>query len=206
MTARSIPSRRTLIASSLAAAGLVLSAGLAQAADSDVSNIHGRASAPTLQAHNGASSNWGSAPGSGYSADSHVHSTQPVDSATETTSYPVTVSQAQGTQSPPQSADSGDYLSTPQTAGASDAVITPTGRYLDVGDTGTMRREEDVASIHEENIDGVPLTEGRGMREGVDFHAAAPVYADPLFDVTDVLGRASPPAPEDAEPYFGVGS
>lgn len=62
--------------------------------------------------------------------------------------------------------------------------------------------EDSTGRIHEENLDGTPLVEGRGMRQGVDQYATAPVHADPMFDVATILGRASPPAPENA-PDFG---
>jgi hypothetical protein len=58
------------------------------------------------------------------------------------------------------------------------------------------------ATIHEGNLDGTPLVEGRGMREGVDQYATAPVHSTWAFDVADILGRASPPAPANA-PDFG---
>jgi hypothetical protein len=60
--------------------------------------------------------------------------------------------------------------------------------------------EDATGRIHEEPLDG--LVDGRGMGQDVNRYAAAPVRAEPLFDVADILGRASPPAPWNA-PDFG---
>ena len=60
--------------------------------------------------------------------------------------------------------------------------------------------EDATGRIHEEPLDG--LVDGRGMGQDVNMYAAAPVRAEPLFDVADILGRASPPAPWNA-PDFG---
>jgi hypothetical protein len=70
-------------------------------------------------------------------------------------------------------------------------------------DEATRPEQAEMAAIHEENIDGVPLVYGRGMREGYDLHADDVVSSQATFDVADVLGRASPPAPESA-PNYGL--
>jgi hypothetical protein len=221
MTARSLP-RRTLIASALAASGLLLSTGLTYAAEPDVSSIFGRASPPNVEIHNGASANWGSASfeetsespvvrsgiDSGYPApDEYAASDEYVNSQATGAQgpHPVTVATATTnpeTASPPTVTAQADD-STSVEATQSNETVTPTGRYLAV-DERPMRSEES-AVIHEENIDGTPLREGRGAREGIDYHAVNPVYSEPAFDVAEVLGRASPPAPESAGLYFGFG-
>lgn len=221
MTARSLP-RRTLIASALTAAGLLLSTGITQAAEPDVSSIFGRASPPNTGVHNGAPANWGSASFEDTSEAPVVRSgtdsasTAPdeyaaADGSTSSEaagtqgSHPVTVATATTnpeTASPPTATAQG---ADPTFAEAthSDEVVTPTGHYLAVNENPA--RPEETAVIHEENIDGTPLWDGRGAREGIDYHAVNPVYTKPAFDVADVLGRGSPPAPESAGLYFGFG-
>ena len=206
MTARSLPFRRTLLASALAAISLGVS-GMAQAEDRDVNSTFGRA-APSLQNYESRSARDGA--GTVDTRSSEASRSEPASAMRASGShapYPVTVSQAQGSQTPPQSTGAaGEYLTTAQNPTASpDAVITPTGQYLAVEDGPTaIRRDEEVVVIHERQLDGVPLTEGRGMRPVMDYYAAAPVQSDAQFDVTEVLGRASPPAPESAKPYFGA--
>jgi hypothetical protein len=228
MTARSLP-RRTLIASALVASGLLLSTGVSSAAESDVSSIFGRASPPNMDIHNGASAKWGSArfddnpeesvvrssADSGDTvSDEHAATDEYTRSEAEYTrseaagiegSHPVTVAKATTnpeTASPPAVTAQGDGA-TSAAATQSTEVVTPTGRYLAVDDKAM--RPEETAAIHEENIDGTPLWEGRGPREGIDYHAVSPVHSEPDFDVAEVLGRASPPAPESAGLYFGFG-
>lgn len=177
--------KRTLLASSLLSVGL-LGAGVAQAAaEPDVSSIYGRASPPNAHITGSASVTaraYGETDRSGGTVEHH----------------------AAAPQTNPSTADaSGEYLTTPATAAAGpDTITTPTGSYLAVDDVSTPDRVA-MAAIHEENLDGVPLVDGRGMREGFDLHAGAPVHSDPAFDVAEILGRASPPAPEDA-PDFGL--
>lgn len=189
--------KRTLLASSLAAIGL-LGSGLAQAAEPDVSTIFGRGSPPNAHITGTAST---------YQASSDSTGSTSIQSA-RTYEEPVRrgadESGAAAIQASPSTADAGgEYLTTPATAAASsDTITTPTGSYLVVDDAPTPGRAP-MAAIHEENLDGVPLIDGRGMREGFDLHAGAPVHSDPAFDVSEVLGRASPPAPENA-PDFGL--
>lgn len=183
--------KRTLLASSLLTAGL-LGAGMAQAAEPDVSTIYGRGSPPNAHI-TGAASNY------------HAAGTTPAESARvyeEPVRSGAVESSTAATQAGPSTADpGGEYLTTPATAAAGpDTITTPTGRYLAVDDASTPDRAP-MAAIHEENLDGVPLVDGRGMREGFDLHAGAPVHSDPAFDVAEVLGRASPPAPADAPDY-----
>lgn len=69
-------------------------------------------------------------------------------------------------------------------------------------ETRSAMATDGATTIHEQNLDGTPLVEGRGMREGVDRYATAPVRSAGAFDVSDILGRSSPPAPANA-PNFG---
>jgi len=196
--------KRTALAASLVAAGLLGAAGLAQAEEADVSTIYGRASPPNPHIVNRSQSMKSSrdlADRSGSATDVNASRNWPVTVAAPATNP--------GTSTPPSaaasSADQGQYLTTPATAAAaSQPVITPTGRYLEVDGSAGPGRSSDLAVIHEENLDGTPLMDGRGVREGIDYHAAT-VQSDPLFAVEEIMGRSSPPAPA-GEIYFGLSS
>lgn len=60
----------------------------------------------------------------------------------------------------------------------------------------------DAISNESESLAGTPLVEGRGMREGLEYIVVNP-EPDAAFNVGDVMGRSSPPAPADA-PDFGL--
>jgi hypothetical protein len=191
--------KRTLLATSLAAAGL-MGASLAQAADPDVSTIYGRGSPPNAHI---------TATGPNFHAASDS-SRQARMSDTEST-YQEPVRQAEtdvnadSRTAPTPAAAAGEYITTPTTtAAATDTIVTPSGSYLEV-DEATRPQRHEMAVIHEESIDGVPLVDGRGVREGYDLHAGNTVQSDAAFDVSEVLGRASPPAPEMA-PGYGLHS
>jgi hypothetical protein len=188
--------KRTLLATSLAAAGLFGSAGLSQAADLDVSQIYGRGSPPNAHItqgpnyHAASDASWQQAAAArGDAADREPVRSSAVDSDGETGSR---MSQAA----------TGDYATAPDTTAAATQTVTPSGRYLEVEESTRPQRAQ-TAVIHEESLDGVPLVDGRGVREGYDLHAADVVSSDAAFDVADVLGRASPPAPADA-PNYGL--
>lgn len=155
MTAR----KRHLLAVSLAAAGL-LTGGVAQAADWDVSTIYGRGAPPT--AH------W---TGPSGNTDTTVTSRQAPDDTTMSES-------SRSAQVPQAYPEHASYTR--------DSASMP--------GEGTWAE----GTIHEQNLDGTPLVDGRGMREDVDHYAAPAVRSEPLFEVADILGRSSPPAPESA--------
>jgi hypothetical protein len=187
--------KRTLLATSLAAAGLIGSAGLAQAADLDVSQIYGRASPPNAHItdapdrHAASDASWQPAAGRGDDARQEPVRTGAADGYAEP-----------GDRMSHAHADAqDDYAMTPD---ADTAAVTPTGHYLDVEESTRPQRAR-MATIHEQSLDGVPLVDGRGTREGYDLHVGDVVGSDAEFDVADVLGRASPPAPENA-PNFGL--
>jgi hypothetical protein len=197
--------RRTLLATSLAAAGLLGAGSLAQAEEPDVSTIYGRASPPNTHI---VAAGWDST-GPQSAAAVEPEAAPAMERAGQ--DYPIIVARETtnpATATPPSAtavASDSEYLTTPSNAGASETVITPTGKYLAV-DRSTAAPASDTAMVHEENLDGVPLVDGRGVRQGIDIgDYAATVQTEPAFDVADVLGRSSPPAPEGAEPYFGVG-
>jgi hypothetical protein len=173
--------RHNLIYASCVAAGLFMAAAGAQAADRNVSEIYGRA-APTLTGPDA------SPQGDRFQATGEE---QPV-----TTQVPQDSRTAAASERDPVQA-------------SSESEITPTGQYLavedppermayegygysDDGDRLAYRREG-------ENLEGVPLVEGRGMREGIEFQ---PVTTEPLYGVEEILGRASPPAPADHPDYI----
>lgn len=193
--------KRTLLSASLAAVGL-LGAGVVQAAEPDVSTIYGRGSPPNAHITDATSNYRAGSDSSGSTATRSARlDEEPVRGG------PAENDMAAAQPSPATADAGGEYLTTPATAAAGpDTITTPTGSYLAVDDAPTQSRAPmAAAAIHEESLDGVPLVDGRGMREGFDLHAGAPVHADPAFDVADVLGRASPPAPENA-PDFGLPS
>jgi hypothetical protein len=170
--------KRNALASSLVAAGWILSGGLAQAAELDVSSIYGRGSPPNAHItavsgnFDGASSNagWSSANADGADAE---YGNAATDEPAVQSAYPEHASQT--------------IYPYPETTSEPVSVA------------------QEATTIHEETLDGVPLVEGRGMREDVDPYAAAPVHSEAAYDVREILGRASPPAPEDA-PNFGLPS
>lgn len=164
--------KRRVLISSLAAAGMLASGGATLAADLDVSRIEGRGAPP----------------------NAHIRA--------DTTSPTVTHTSRTGM-------DTRHSASEYQSPAAIEPTVTqayPEHASRTIYPASTPGEETYVADssgrIYEENLDGTPLVEGRGMRQGVDLYAAAPVYADPDFDVDEILGRASPPAPENA-PDFG---
>jgi len=160
--------KRKLLTSALAAAGLMLAGGVAQAAAPDVSSIFGRASPPNPQIMAPATAAYSTR--GGMAAES---SRDTVSDSAITQAYPAHASRT--------------IYPYPGDGSKADSVADGTGR------------------IHEQSLDGKPLVDGRGMRQGVDPYAAAPVQSEPQFDVADILGRASPPAPENA-PDFGFRS
>lgn len=175
MSTRNLTTRkRHLLATSLAAAGLLLTGGLAQAADWDVSTIYGRGSPPNahITAHPDASSVSTRSGTAGAAAEY-----QSADRSSATSAEPI-------------------RHTYPEHASYTRASASTPGEATLAESTGR---------IHGETLDGTPLVEGRGMRQGVDQYATAPVYAEPAFDVADILGRSSPPAPADA-PDFGLPS
>ena len=170
--------KRNALVSSLAAAGWILSGGLAQAAELDVSSIYGRGSPPNahitaVSGHiDGASSNagWSSANADGAGAE---YGNAATDEPVVQSAYPQHASQT--------------IYPYPETTSEPVSVA------------------QETATIHEETLDGAPLVDGRGMREDVDPYAAAPLHSEAAYDVREILGRASPPAPEDAS-NFGLPS
>jgi len=177
--------RHNLIYASCVAAGLFMAAAGAQAADRHVSEIYGRA-APSL-----------TGPEASPQADRFqaVAEEQPVTTQVPQDSRTATASE----HGPGQAAAA---------SSSGESEITPTGEYLavenpperfgyyqgrsDDGDHLAYRREG-------ENVEGMPLVDGRGMREGVEFQ---PVTTEPLYGVEEILGRASPPAPADHPDYI----
>jgi hypothetical protein len=166
--------KRRVLISSLAAAGMLASSGATLAADLDVSSIYGRGAPPNAHIRADATS---------PTVTQTSRSTTNSDS-TASEYRSAAVSEPEVAQAYPEHASHTIYPYPATTPGQETYAEDSSGR------------------IHEENLDGAPLVDGRGMRQGVDVYAAAPVYADPAFDVADILGRASPPAPENA-PDFG---
>lgn len=179
--------RHNLIYASCMAAGLFMAAAGAQAADRHVSEIYGRA-APTLTGPE-TSNSW---QGDRFQA---AGDEQPVTTQVPQDSRTATASEHHAGQ-------------VAATSSSSDAEITPTGEYLavedpperfayyqgrsDDGDRLAYRRED-------ESLEGTPLVEGRGMRDGLEYQ---PVTTEPLYGVDEILGRASPPAPADHPDYI----
>jgi hypothetical protein len=185
--------KQNLIYASCVAAGLFMAAAGAQAADRDVSEIYGRAAPALTGPDTSTSAQAGSWQGDRFQA---VSEEQPV-----TTQVPQdrTHAAAPNERAPDRAS----------ATSSSDSEITPTGQYLavedpperfayqgynDEGDRLAYRRDDEAA-----NLEGMPLVEGRGMREGVEFQ---PVTTDPLYGVEEILGRASPPAPADHPDYI----
>lgn len=117
--------KRTLLAASLAGAGLLGAGGFAHADEADVSSIHGRASPPN----------------------------------------PAIIAQR--------------------------GIRTGDGVVRQAAASGT-----NTATIHDSRLDGRPLVEGRGGLRRDAYNYAPPVQSAPAYDVSQVLGRSSPPAPE----------
>jgi hypothetical protein len=205
--------KRTLIATSLAAAGLLGTSGLSQAADLDVSQIYGRGSPPNAHITQGPNYRAASDAPSHEAKASEYHASdrQPVRSGATNMDSPdmdsADTRRADMDMSDERAAsDPGVAGGGPSTgttaANAGDTVTTPAGSYLDTSE-GAQARLQEPAVVHEEPIDGVPLVYGRGLREGYDLHAGEVVKSEATFDVADVMGRSSPPAPENA-PNFGL--
>lgn len=194
--------KRSLLAASLAAAGL-LGANFAQAAEPDVSTIYGRGAPPNahVTAHNSARAHGEDFWNRSTVSDRTARHEEPLRSSTENAAPESRGATTAGTTAAPE----GEYITTPATARAApDTIVTPTGSYLAV-DEATAPDSREMAVVHEENIDGVPLVEGRGMRPGWNIYAGPVVTTEPAFDVADILGRSSPPAPENA-PNYGMRS
>jgi hypothetical protein len=172
--------RHNLIYASCVAAGVFMAATGAQAADRHVSEIYGRA-APTLTGSDA------SPQGDRFQAAGEL---QPVTTQVPQDSRAATASERAGQAS-------------------NESEITPTGQYLAVEDPperhlyegyGYSDDDDRLAYRREgENLEGMPLVEGRGMRDGVEFQ---PVTTEPLYGVEEILGRASPPAPADHPDYI----